>query len=147
MKTCGGMQHLNINCPGLEILKLEDLELQALGVSGVGLLELEVKDCFVFAFGWAKILAPSLRSLHYKSRVTVDFTTESFRDLNTFSLYFQIQNAATMQDASTFLSALCFARSLAVGSRVLEVSFSLNLTIQFISLSKLSLNLVVLFVN
>ncbi|KAH7860360.1 hypothetical protein Vadar_012506 [Vaccinium darrowii] len=122
LKNCKGMRVLNINCPCLEILKLEDLWLKDLGISGVGLLELRAKNCYRYARSSAKILAPCLQCLYWENNGNVEFTAESFRDINTGFLFFRINipDAATLNRASMVLSALCFARSLSVGSQVLE---------------------------
>ncbi|KAH7862034.1 hypothetical protein Vadar_033925 [Vaccinium darrowii] len=127
LKNCRGMIDLKINCPGLEILKLEVLRLKDLGIFGVGLLELQVKKCYLYADCSAKILAPSLHCLYWENKANVEFTAESFRDINTGFLFFRIKtpDAATLNRASKVLSALCFARSLSVGSQVLEILSSI----------------------
>ncbi|KAH7861113.1 hypothetical protein Vadar_021749 [Vaccinium darrowii] len=118
LEKCIGLSDLNINCPGLEILELEGFDLKDLEVSGTALLELRVKRCFRCVNDSAKILAPSLRSLCWQNEVPVEFTTESFKDLNTCTLYIdptKIPETAALRSVSTFLSALCFARSLVFG--------------------------------
>lgn len=129
LKNCRGIPSLFIKCPGLEILELERLWLIYLDFSGIGLLELRVTKCFRGLSSRANILAPSLQSLYWEGKVSVEFTVESFRDLKTFSLwfYYKVPNIATLQSVSTLLSAICFVRSMTFvgsGSRVLEVSFS-----------------------
>ncbi|XP_058220215.1 putative F-box/FBD/LRR-repeat protein At4g03220 [Rhododendron vialii] len=124
LKNCRGLSHLNINCPGLEILKLDGLHLKGLNISGTGLLALRIIKCFRYVGSWAKIWAPSLQSLYWESRISVKCSVKSFRDLKTCSLrfHYKIPDRATLQSASTLLSATCFARSMFVGSgnRVLE---------------------------
>ncbi|XP_058220219.1 putative F-box/FBD/LRR-repeat protein At4g03220 isoform X1 [Rhododendron vialii] len=125
LKNCRGLTSLHIKCPGLEILELERLWLICLDFSGIGLLELRVTKCFRGLSCWANILAPSLQSLYWEGKVSLDFRVESFRDLKTFSLwfYYKVPNRATLQSVSTLLSAICFVRSMMFvrsGSRVLE---------------------------
>ncbi|KAI8551838.1 hypothetical protein RHMOL_Rhmol06G0218000 [Rhododendron molle] len=125
LKNCKGPASLYIRCPGLEILELERLGLECLDISGIRLLELRVTKCFRYVNSRAKILAPSLQSIYWEGKVSVEFTAESFKYLKTFSLwfYYKVPNRATWQSVSTFLSAICFARSMTFarsGSRVLE---------------------------
>ncbi|XP_058220221.1 putative F-box/FBD/LRR-repeat protein At4g03220 [Rhododendron vialii] len=121
LKDCRGMYDLNINIPGLEILKLDGLRLKSLDISGTGLLELQVTRCLRLK-SWVKILAPNLRRLYWEDNFNVKCVTESFEDLNTGSVCFACipPNPATLQSAAAFISALCFARSLSVRSHVLK---------------------------
>ncbi|KAH7860736.1 hypothetical protein Vadar_017404 [Vaccinium darrowii] len=118
LENCRGMTVLNINCPGLEILKLGCLGLEGLDISGVGLLELQVINCFLDAYSWTKIRAARLRSIYWVNITPVEFTTEVFSDLNTGFLCF---DSNTLNSASEFISALCFARFLCVTSKVLKI--------------------------
>ncbi|XP_058220209.1 uncharacterized protein LOC131330594 [Rhododendron vialii] len=120
------MTDLNINCPGLEILKLEDLRLKGLDISGTGLLELQVMGCLRYTSSWAKILVPNLQWLYWKDTFNVKCVTDSFEDLNMGTVHFSYlplssRNPATLQSAASFISALCFARSLNVRSGVLKI--------------------------
>ncbi|KAI8551839.1 hypothetical protein RHMOL_Rhmol06G0218100 [Rhododendron molle] len=125
LKNCRGLVSLDIKWPGLEILELDRLWLNWLDISGIGLLELRVTKCFRYLNSRAIILAPSLQSLYWEGKVSLDFRVESFRDLKTFSLwfYYKLPNRATLQSVSTLLPAICFVRSMKFvgrGSRVLE---------------------------
>ncbi|KAI8551834.1 hypothetical protein RHMOL_Rhmol06G0217600 [Rhododendron molle] len=108
LKNCRGMSHLNINCPGLEILKLDGLQLKGLDISGTGLLALRIFKCFRYVGSWAKILAPSLQSLYWESRISVECRVESFRDLKTCSFRFRYK----IPDRATLLSASPYYRQL-----------------------------------
>ncbi|KAH7860347.1 hypothetical protein Vadar_012375 [Vaccinium darrowii] len=122
LENCIGLSDLNINCPGLEILELEGFDLKDLDVSGIGLLELHVTTCFRSCVnGSANILAPCLRSLYWRGGIPVEFTTNIFKDLNACTLHIEtpkdkIQEILTLRSVSTFVSALCLARSLSFGS-------------------------------
>ncbi|KAG5545467.1 hypothetical protein RHGRI_017830 [Rhododendron griersonianum] len=125
LKYCNGMSALHINCPGLENLELGCLGehgLESLDISCIGLLELHVTGCFRDD-SRAKIFAPSLRRFYWEESVNVICTMESFEYLDTGSVYFcsEPENLKKLQSAATFISALCFARSLSVGSQVLEI--------------------------
>lgn len=122
LKDCRGTYDLNINIPGLEILKLDGLGLKGLDISGTGLLELQVTRCLRLK-SWAKILAPNLQRLYWEDSFNVKCVTESFEDLNTGYVCFHSNppNPATLQSAAAFISALCFARSLSVKSQVLKI--------------------------
>ncbi|KAI8551827.1 hypothetical protein RHMOL_Rhmol06G0216900 [Rhododendron molle] len=143
LKTCRGMHDLNINCPGLEILEFDGLGLHgldSLDISCIGLLELQVTGCFRDD-STAKIFAPSLRRFYWGESVNVICTMESFEYLNTGSVYFRSkpENPKKPQSAATFISALCFARSLSVRSQVLEILSKGGLPYSFNNLTTLEL--------
>ncbi|KAI8551826.1 hypothetical protein RHMOL_Rhmol06G0216800 [Rhododendron molle] len=125
LKHCTGMSALNINCPGLEILELGGLGRHGLGsldISCIGLLDLQVTGCSRDD-SRAKIFAPSLRRFYWEESINVICTMKSFEYLDTGFAYFnsEPENPKKLQSAGTFISALCFARSLSVGSQVLEI--------------------------
>ncbi|XP_058220205.1 putative F-box/FBD/LRR-repeat protein At4g03220 [Rhododendron vialii] len=113
--------HLNIKCPCLEDLKLDGLEMKELDVSGVRLLELELKRLDMTHS--VKIFAPSLRSLHWENHANVEITAESFKCLNKGFICFLYEpgSAARLQGAFIFLCAIRFARSICFGSQALEI--------------------------
>ncbi|XP_058220204.1 uncharacterized protein LOC131330591 [Rhododendron vialii] len=115
--------HLNIKCPYLEDLKLDGLEMKWLAVSGVRLLELELKRLTKDMTHLVKIFAPSLRSFYWENHVNAEITAESFRCLNKGFICFLYEpgHAAGLQSASNFLSAIRFAQSICFGSQALEI--------------------------
>ncbi|XP_058217538.1 putative F-box/FBD/LRR-repeat protein At4g03220 [Rhododendron vialii] len=144
--SLSSMSDLSINCPCLEYLKLDGLELKGLDVSGRRLLEFGLRRCFKDINSSAKIFAPSLRSFYWEDIcVAVEFATGSFGCLDKGSVYFlgTSQNAATLQSTSNFLSAFSFTRSICLGSLVIEflgyIGFAGGLPCSFNNLRTLDL--------
>ncbi|KAM1015871.1 hypothetical protein ACFX2I_045564 [Malus domestica] len=120
MKTCQGMTHLKISCSKLKDVRVVDMNLNSLDISGSRLENLTVRFCFENPSGDNKsrvnIFAPNLKVFRWQfNGYTDDCSIQNFPRLNAFYMHYWleddvsnviIKNVVKLLSASSQISVL-----------------------------------------